>query len=73
MLVDIAHYNKLSPGLNLIPRGEEPVIRSGAYFIFAKNNPTLKEAVDGALREMKADGTLERIYKEVVLDFYANQ
>ena len=72
MLVDSDRYNKITPGLNLIPRGDKPVIESGAYFIFAKNNPTLKEAVDGALRDMKADGTLTRIYKEAVLDYYAN-
>ncbi|MDR0637933.1 MAG: transporter substrate-binding domain-containing protein [Spirochaetaceae bacterium] len=72
MLVDIDRYIKITPGLNLIPRGDKPVIESGAYFIFAKNNPALKEAVDGALRDMKADGTLTRIYKEAVLDYYAN-
>ncbi|MDR1030336.1 MAG: transporter substrate-binding domain-containing protein [Treponema sp.] len=72
MLVMAERYNKIGNGLRLIPRGETPAIESGAYFIFAKNNPALKEAVDGALRDMKADGTLARIYKEAVLDYFAN-
>ena len=72
MLVDLERTTRVTPGLTLIARGNKPVIESGAYFIFAKNSTALKEAVDGALREMKADGTLERIYKEAVLDYYAN-
>jgi L-cystine transport system substrate-binding protein len=71
MQVDIDRDSKIG-GLSLIPRGDKPAIQSGAYFIFAKNGQTLKEAVDGALRAMKADGTLARIYKEVVTDYYAN-
>jgi L-cystine transport system substrate-binding protein len=70
MLVDIERYNRITPGLRLIPRGDKPVIESGAYFIFAKGNVELKEAVDGTLRDMKADGTLARIYKEAVTDYY---
>jgi L-cystine transport system substrate-binding protein len=72
MLVDIDLDNKLTSGLHLVPRGDKPTIESGAYFIFAKNGQTLKAAVDGALRDMKADGTLARIYKETVIDYYAN-
>ncbi|MDR1030337.1 MAG: transporter substrate-binding domain-containing protein [Treponema sp.] len=72
MLADLQLYNKIGTA-RLIPKGEAPVIQSGAYFIFAKNNPALKEAVDGALRDMKVDGTLARIYQEVVLDYYENQ
>jgi L-cystine transport system substrate-binding protein len=72
MLVDIDRYNRITPGLRLVPRGEKPAIESGAYFIFAKTGQTLKEAVDGVLRDMKADGTLARIYQEAVLDYYAN-
>jgi L-cystine transport system substrate-binding protein len=70
MLVDIGRYNRITTGLNLIPRGEKPVIESGAYFIFAKTGQELKAAVDGVLRDMKADGTLARIYKEAVTDYY---
>jgi L-cystine transport system substrate-binding protein len=73
MLVDIQRYEKIGNGLRLIAKGDAPVIQSGAYFIFARNNPVLKEAVDGALRDMKADGTLARIYQEAVLDYYANR
>jgi L-cystine transport system substrate-binding protein len=71
MLVDIERDSKIG-NIRLIPKGDTPAIQSGAYFIFARNNPALKEAVDGALREMKADGTLTRIYQEAVLDYYAN-
>jgi ABC-type amino acid transport substrate-binding protein len=71
MLVDIERDSKIG-NIRLIPKGDTPVIQSGAYFIFARNNPVLKEAVDGALRDMKADGTLARIYQEAVLDYYAN-
>jgi L-cystine transport system substrate-binding protein len=70
MLVDTERYNRITPGLKLISVGDKPVIESGAYFIFAKTGQELKAAVDGALRDMKADGTLARIYKEVVLDYY---
>jgi L-cystine transport system substrate-binding protein len=72
ILLNIDRYNSVTEGLRLIPRGDKPVIDSGAYFIFAKTNVELKEAVDGALRDIKADGTFNRIYKEVVTDYYAN-
>jgi L-cystine transport system substrate-binding protein len=72
MLVDTDRYNRITPGLNLVSRGEKPAIESGAYFLFARS-PTgeaLKAAIDGILRDMKADGTLARIYKEAVTDYY---
>lgn len=72
ILLNIDRYNSVTEGLRLIPRGNKPVIDSGAYFIFAKTGVELKEAVDGALRDIKADGTFARIYKESVTDYYAN-
>jgi L-cystine transport system substrate-binding protein len=65
---DVTKYNALQ-NANFISRGE-PVIVSKAYFIFNRNNPALQQAVDGALREMKADGTLARIQKEKVISYY---
>ncbi|MDR2864062.1 MAG: transporter substrate-binding domain-containing protein [Spirochaetaceae bacterium] len=67
---DVIKYNALQ-NAGLISRGE-PVIISKAYFIFNKNNPALQQAVDGALREMKADGTLERIQQEKLTNYYAS-
>lgn len=70
-MLNIDRFNRVTEGLKLIPVGDKPVIDSGAYFIFAKTGAELKEAVDGALRDIKADGTYARIYKEAVTDYYA--
>lgn len=70
-LPDMQRMNEFFPGLNLKPISDKPIIVSQAYFIFNKNNPTLQQAVDGALREIKADGTLGRLHTEIV-DSYFN-
>jgi L-cystine transport system substrate-binding protein len=52
--------------------GDTPVIVSKAYFLFNKTNSTLQEAVDGALREIKADGTLNEIRDRIVGGYYGD-
>ncbi|MDR2201868.1 MAG: transporter substrate-binding domain-containing protein [Clostridiales bacterium] len=47
-------------------------IESGAFYLFQKTNEALRDAVDGAIKAIKADGTYDRIYKEQVTDYYAN-
>ncbi|MFP3043535.1 transporter substrate-binding domain-containing protein [Treponema primitia] len=69
MLGDIQRANALQ-GLKLELRGD-PVILSKAYFIFRKDASDLQKAVDGALREMKADGTWEKIKQKEIADYYA--
>jgi L-cystine transport system substrate-binding protein len=42
-----------------------------ARYVFQKNVPELRDAVDGALRELKASGEVDRITKKAVDDFFA--
>jgi len=42
-----------------------------ARYVFQKNAPELRDAVDGALRELKAEGEVERIRQKAVDDFFA--
>lgn len=42
----------------------EPINVSQTYFIYNKGDDTLKDAVDGALQELKDDGTLSKISTE---------
>lgn len=44
----------------------EPLQSSSTYYIFDKNNVELKEAVDGALRELKESGRLAEISIEQI-------
>jgi L-cystine transport system substrate-binding protein len=41
-------------------------------YVFQKNSTELRDAIDGALRQLKASGRLEAIKKQAVDDFYAN-
>jgi len=68
-LLDVKTYNIKMPALNVKPIGKDPIITSQAYFLFNKDNIKLKNEFDGALRDMKADGTLEKI-KNKVFDNY---
>jgi L-cystine transport system substrate-binding protein len=43
-----------------------------ARYVFQKNAAELRDAVDGALRELKASGEVERIRQKAVDDFFAN-
>jgi L-cystine transport system substrate-binding protein len=69
-LRDMRRLNDGVPGINLVPIGGKPVIVSNTFFLFKKGNTELQKAVDGALREIKADGTLERIRRDVVVSYY---
>ncbi|MDR2842876.1 MAG: transporter substrate-binding domain-containing protein [Spirochaetaceae bacterium] len=72
ILNEMLRANALIDGLNLISRGDKPVTESQAYFLFQKGNTELQSAVDGALRAMKSDGTLERIRNKEVIQYYEN-
>ena len=69
-LFDLELYNIKIPGLNLRPVSETPVIESKAYLLFKKGDVKLQSAFDGALRDMKADGTLEAIKKRVFENYF---
>ncbi|GHT81133.1 L-cystine-binding protein TcyK [Spirochaetia bacterium] len=43
-----------------------------ARYVFQKNNPELRDAVDGALKQLKESGRLAEITKQAVDDFYVN-
>ena len=68
-LFDIDIDNKQRPGFNLKAVGDKPVILSKAYFLFKNGDVKLQSAFDKALREIKADGTLEAIKKRVFDNF----
>jgi len=44
----------------------EPVQSSSTYFVFAKDNTGLQEAVDGAVKQLKESGKLAQISKDVI-------
>jgi L-cystine transport system substrate-binding protein len=69
---DAAHFNSIHPGINLVVLGDpdKPLIVSNAFFLFKKGNAKLQTAVDGAIKAMRDDGTLERIRHEVVIAFF---
>lgn len=46
---------------NVLKTVGEPVNSSLTYWLFAKDNTELKEVIDGALQELKDDGTLAEI------------
>ncbi|MDR0556888.1 MAG: transporter substrate-binding domain-containing protein [Treponema sp.] len=68
-LFDIEFANAKRPGYNLKAVGSTPIIESKAYFLFKKGDVTLQQAFDKALREIKADGALDKI-KERVFSAY---
>jgi L-cystine transport system substrate-binding protein len=69
-LFDIDFANAKKPGYNLKAVGSEPIIRSKAYFLFKKGNTGLQQAFDKALREIKADGTLDKIKDRVFTNYF---
>jgi L-cystine transport system substrate-binding protein len=69
-LFDLELYNIKTPGLNLKPVSEKPLNESKAYLLFKKGDVKLQSAFDGALREMKADGTLEEIKRRVFENYF---
>jgi L-cystine transport system substrate-binding protein len=67
---DINFANTKIPGYNLKAAGSGPVIESKAYFLFKKGDTQLKDDFDRALREMKADGALDRIKDRVFTEYF---
>jgi L-cystine transport system substrate-binding protein len=72
ILNEMKRANALIPGLKLISRGDKPVTESKAYYLFRKDSAQLRDDVDKALREIKADGTFAKIYKREIDDYYNN-
>lgn len=56
-------YEKGSPSIKVTG---DPVQTSSTYFVFAKDNTKLQEAVDGALKQLKENGTLAKISVDVI-------
>ena len=56
-------YEKGSPSIKVTG---DPVQTSSTYFVFAKDNTKLQEAVDGALKQLKENGTLAKISVNVI-------
>jgi L-cystine transport system substrate-binding protein len=44
----------------------DPVQTSSTYFVFAKGNTKLQVAVDGALKQLKENGTLAKISVDII-------
>jgi L-cystine transport system substrate-binding protein len=53
-------------GKEVIKITGDPVQTSSTYFVFAKNNTKLQEAVDGALKQLKENGKLAQISVDVI-------
>jgi L-cystine transport system substrate-binding protein len=69
-LFDLEIAKILTPDLKQIPVGDKPVIVSDAYFLFKKGDTELQQAFDGVLREMKKDGSLEKLKAEVFKTYF---
>lgn len=62
---DVEKYNN-AYGSEVINVVGEPVQSSSTYYLFAKNNVELQEAVDGAIKQLKENGKLAQISTEVI-------
>lgn len=62
---DVEKHNKTYGSDALVTAGE-PIQSSSTYYIFDKKNKELKEAVDGAIRELKKSGRLAEISIDVI-------
>lgn len=62
---DVEKHNK-AYGSEAIKITGEPIQSSSTYYLFAKDNTELQQAVDGAIRELKESGKLAEISIEVI-------
>ncbi|GHV75593.1 amino acid ABC transporter substrate-binding protein [Spirochaetia bacterium] len=67
---DVDFTNAKLKGINLKAVSDEALIVSKAYFLFKKDNTVLQQAFDGALRDMKADGTLDGIKNRIFSAYF---
>ncbi|GHV49016.1 amino acid ABC transporter substrate-binding protein [Clostridia bacterium] len=65
---DIERWNNMRE--KKLAHSKEPAYISQSYFLFKNGNTELQQAVDGALRELKDSGELDKIYEENVKKFY---
>ncbi len=64
---DIAVWNEeYGNGSDFLRALDEPLQSSSTYYLYQKGNTELQEAVDGALKELKASGRLAEISVEVL-------
>ena len=62
---DVEKHNN-AYGSEAIKITGEPVQTSSTYYLFAKDNTELQEAVDGAIRELKQSGKLAEISTRII-------
>ncbi|WP_099466615.1 transporter substrate-binding domain-containing protein [Konateibacter massiliensis] len=64
---DVEKLNKgYGDGADVLKTVGEAVQSSSTYFLFDKENTTLKEAVDGAVKELRENGRLAEISTQVI-------
>lgn len=63
--LDVEKHNN-AYGSEAIKTVGEPIQSSSTYYLFAKDNVELQQAVDGAIRELKQSGKLAEISIEVI-------
>lgn len=64
---DVSKLNKnYGDGKEVLKIVGEPVQSSSTYFVFAKDNTKLQEAVDQAIKELRENGTLSEISIDVI-------
>lgn len=51
---------------NVLKKSGEPIYNNDTHFVYKQGDEELKEAVDGVLAELKADGTLEQLQEEFI-------
>jgi L-cystine transport system substrate-binding protein len=69
---DVKLINTFWPNAHLKIVGESIGGPEQSYYIYRKGAEELRNAVDGALRELKASGELDALYKKSVDDFFKN-
>lgn len=69
-LFDLEISKILTPEIPKLAVGDGPVIVSNAYFLFKKGDTALQQAFDGVLRDMKRDGSLEKLKAEVFKTYF---
>ena len=63
-LDDVSIAGQIRDRGNVIKTVGEPLAVENCYWIFNKEDTEFKEAYDGALKELKANGTYDEIYKK---------
>lgn len=62
---DVQNINETA-GYELLKVVGEPINTSDTYFLFGKQSTELQEAVDGALKELRENGKLSQLSKDII-------